>query len=277
MPPRLYVTTDDLSRKWLTTMADREGVGLNTEQLTTRMSMSEGDSDVAARASATTEKMTASASARAAARPVFQGGGACRAERVWGVGVACVGGVGVGRRVCRGGGGCWGPGGARRSAGSPRLARPHVPGHPTTRRAPPPSTSVSPSGMYASSPTPLFSRILPMNARDSAVYSWHPSIAALNTLQGTCGMRWGGGSLGRGSAGSPGPLPPFEAGIQRAAAQGRGRAPPTAWPPHPTAPACMDTCWRRGGGTPQSRAERRGGDARGPTSRRLRSGKRRQG
>ena len=38
MPDRLYVMTVGFRRNWLITAAAREGVGLNTEQFTTRMS-----------------------------------------------------------------------------------------------------------------------------------------------------------------------------------------------------------------------------------------------
>jgi len=38
MPLRLYDTTLDAILKWLTIMADSDGVGLNSEQLTIRMS-----------------------------------------------------------------------------------------------------------------------------------------------------------------------------------------------------------------------------------------------
>ena len=38
MPDRLYVMTVGFNRNWLTTAADRDGVGLKTEQFTTKMS-----------------------------------------------------------------------------------------------------------------------------------------------------------------------------------------------------------------------------------------------
>ncbi len=38
MPDRLYDTTFDFILKWLTIMADSDGVGLNSEQFTIRMS-----------------------------------------------------------------------------------------------------------------------------------------------------------------------------------------------------------------------------------------------
>ncbi len=44
MPARLYEMTSPRILKWFTTIALSEGVGLNNEQLTTRMSMSLGES-----------------------------------------------------------------------------------------------------------------------------------------------------------------------------------------------------------------------------------------
>lgn len=38
MPDRLYVMIVGFSWNWLMTAADRDGVGLNTEQFTTKMS-----------------------------------------------------------------------------------------------------------------------------------------------------------------------------------------------------------------------------------------------
>lgn len=66
-------------RKWLTSMAAREGVGLKREQLTTTASTSVGAHPASASASSTAPNMTSSASLRARSME-GTGGVACMAS-----------------------------------------------------------------------------------------------------------------------------------------------------------------------------------------------------
>lgn len=65
IPARLNDTMSDRILKWLTTMADRLGVGLNREQLTMRTSTSVGESASLVSTSSTARKSTMRASTRA--------------------------------------------------------------------------------------------------------------------------------------------------------------------------------------------------------------------
>lgn len=67
IPAKLNDTMSDRILKWLTSMADREGVGLNSEQLTTKMSMSVGFSCNRDSTSDTVVNSTMRASSRASA------------------------------------------------------------------------------------------------------------------------------------------------------------------------------------------------------------------
>ena len=67
MPPRLYETTSARILKRLTSIAESDGVGQKSEQLTTRTPMRSGGVRVAASTSSTARNIICSASARAPA------------------------------------------------------------------------------------------------------------------------------------------------------------------------------------------------------------------